>query len=375
MARRTAVWRTLPLAAGLALAAVATALPATAADASALSPARQAVTTAAPVEIVPETGFGGYRWHARVREISASWQVPTISPQAGFATASTWIGAQSWNGGPPFIQLGTTEESLGRGEDLYTVFWSDTTVGFHPLTLGVVKPGDELVARMTRIGVRWRLAVTDLTSTRTMATSITYGAGQSFTQGEWLQEDPTDSTITGLDLPYPAMSTVTFGQVLVNDNVPRLGLADGQTLSATGDIYLVPTPLQSDSFSLPAATGPALRYLIDAGRLDRVISAFDVQLVTWSRQTASLRARDIERVVRSYRYFARALRAGDWPAAARTLLLRLASSCDREAAANSTWARSGGLRTSRAYRALLHLYQAGVTITDAARASLGLPEA
>ena len=187
---------------------------------------------AAPVYIAPLTGFGGYRLieDDDVSQISGQWQVPAITAKSPAGHASTWIGAQGFGGDASFIQVGVTEDSFGSGQSLYEEFWSDPAVSYHPQSLGEVSAGDLISFSMQHQNQGWSLSVDDRTTKSAVTKLIHYGIGGSFTTGEWIQEDPTDTAAAAVDLPYPETSTVTFQQLSINGRPPELDLADGQTL-------------------------------------------------------------------------------------------------------------------------------------------------
>ena len=170
----------------------------------------------------PGTGFGGYLWHGPVSQISAAWRVPAIAGDSPAGHASTWVGAQTREGGAPFIQLGTVEDSWGGRQNYYQAFWSDTTQDFHPQTIAFVRPGDLVSASMVRDNDEWELSFVDLTSHHSHEVKVQYGAGRIPNVAEWFQEDPTPGDVTATDLPYPTMSAVTFRHLMVNNAVPKL---------------------------------------------------------------------------------------------------------------------------------------------------------
>ncbi|HTW99949.1 MAG TPA: hypothetical protein VMD59_14295 [Acidimicrobiales bacterium] len=335
----------------------------------------EAVTT----EVVPETGFGGYRWWGEVHAISATWRVPAVDAlrlldaPGSDGYAATWIGAQNRDGGYPFIQLGTNENISEGAGATYQVFWSDSSVGDHPQQLGLVQAGDLLAASMVRRPSGWSLTVEDRTTGETMHALVAYGAGAAYSQAEWLQEDPTSSTIVATDLPYAPTSTVRFSRVEVNGASPRLGLDNGQTLMATRGVNLVPSPFDGDGFSMVQPQGPAERYLVDAGGLDRALALFDVELVSWSQLPERARAIDLGRLLDAYSRFDAELEASTWPGRARTALATLARQNREVVAAYRAWESSGFALGGAAYLALDEAV--GNASADPARAALGLPPA
>jgi len=252
-------------------------------------------------EVIPEEGFGGYRyWPTVVRSVSAIWRVPAISAKSPDGNASTWIGAQNEKGGYPFIHVGTTENDI-LGSRFYFAFWSDTAVDFHPQPMHPVAPGDWVEVSMTRREAAWHLVLDYLTSGRVTTTNVTYGGVAPFTQAEWLQEDPTPSNITEVDLSYPKMTDVRFTEVRLNGGAPHLALANGQTLMATGGVFRVPTPFAADAFGLVPPTGYGRQYLADVYPMDMAIDAYDVQLFGWGSLDRGQREANTRTLITAYK--------------------------------------------------------------------------
>jgi hypothetical protein len=313
-------------------------------------PARESANT--PAELVPPTGFGGYSWWAGdVRQVSARWRVPLISPASAAGHASTWVGAQSAAGGYPFVQVGVTEDTSGGGRAQYHAFWSDTKAGFHPQYLGPVRARDMVAVGMDRQKGGWKLMVWDLTRRTRMSRVVRYGGGAVFNQAEWLQEDPTASTAVAVDLPYPRMSGERFLDVKVNGATPRLGLANGQSLMATGGTILVPTAFRHDGFAMVVPRGAGKQYLADVSPLDFAINAYNFELTSWDSLAVGARAATVEALMRAYATFAERVVGQAWPAAARGELALLASNDTRLDADLTAWLVSGlGRGSSQFFR-------------------------
>lgn len=323
----------------------------------------------------PRTGLGGYTWLGQVRSIAAQWQVPTVEASSPVGLAATWIGAQDANGLSPFIQIGTTESALGGGVSSYGVFWSDYAVGDQPQYIGYVRGGDVLAMSMRRTASGWQLVAKDQTSHKTLAATVAYEPEATFDQGEWLQEDPPAGTGTGFiasrDASYPRTTTVRFEEVKVNGAVPDLVLADGQTLSATGDVFLVPTQFRGDSFQLLPAKGFARRYLLDAAPFDSANDVYQVERLTWASDDLETRVADLQHMISACQVFDRAVERVAWPAATRPPIMRLAQAVAAYAAALERWARVGAPLNGPAFEAVQ-----GTDLAKAARAvdaTLGLP--
>jgi hypothetical protein len=329
---------------------------------------------AAPRHIAPLTGFAGYHWLGDVSQISAEWQVPVIAATTSVGHASTWIGAQNADGGPPFIQVGVTEDKFGPAATDYEAFWSDTAASFHPQPLGAVKPGDLISASMVRQSHGWSVTVDDKTSTVSMTKLIAYGVGGSFTAGEWTQEDPTDSSEASVDLPYPEMSTVAFQRLRVDGRPPVLDLADGQTLIAADGIILVPSAVSDDGFVLAEPTGVAAQYLRDAATLDAATAKYSVELASWGTTALATRTLDVQALSAAYRTNASDLAAQQWPAAARPDISVLAGQLRRVVGDLQVWT-TAGLETDGTAFATLRSDQVIAPVADRVRADLGLPPA
>ncbi len=364
-----------PMVAGaVALAAVALGATVLALSVPSPSPVPVKANATGPRYIAPLTGFAGYHWLGNVDQISAQWQVPVIAATTSVGHASTWIGAQNDDGGPPFIQVGVTEDRFGPGLTDYEGFWSDTAASFHPQPLGAVEPGDLISASMVRQSQGWSVTLDDRTSTVSTTKLIAYGVGGSFTAGEWIQEDPTDSAEAAVDLPYPETSTVTFEQLRVNGRPPLLDLADGQTLSAADGIILVPSAVRHDGFALTAPTGVAAQYLGDAARLDAALSKYRVELASWGSTPLATRTLDVQNLSAAYQTNASELAAQPWPAAAHPDVSLLTDQLRRVVSDLQVWTASG-LETDGTAFATLRSDQQIAPVADQVRADLGLPPA
>ncbi len=324
--------------------------------------------------IAPLTGFAGYHWLGDVSQISAQWRVPVISAKTTVGHASTWIGAQNDDGGPPFIQVGVTEDKYGPGDTDYEAFWSDTAASFHPQPLGTVGPGDLVAASMVRNGSGWSVTLDDRTSTVSVTKEIPYGVEGSFSAGEWTQEDPTDSAQASVDLPYPQTSTVAFQSLRVDGRPPVLDLADGQTLSAADGIILVPSAVHDDGFVLAEPTGVAAQYLDDAAKLDAATARYSVELASWDTTSLATRTLEIRTLSAAYQTNADELAAQQWPAAARPDISLLAEQLRRVVGDLGAWTRAG-LETGGTAFETLRTDQVIAPTADKVRADLGLPPA
>ena len=322
----------------------------------------------------PITGLGGYTWPGSVDSIAAQWRVPTVASSSHSGLAATWIGAQNVNGPTPFIQLGTFQ-MVSEGAATCEVFWSDYSVDDQPQSLGSCAGGDVLAASMTRTASGWKLVARDETTNTTLTKTVAYDTGGSFSQGEWLQEDPPTSSVPDQDGPYPRTSTVAFEQVKVNGTVPTLALANEQALLAADDVFLVPTSFSNDGFELVPAKGLALRYLTAAARLDRVTSAYAAERSKWASVNHRARVTDLQRVIAAIHHFDRSIEQTHWRPATRRAMLGLTRAGTRVARALERWARADAPLQGSTFRSQQKALTRWSKLAVVAEATLGLPPA
>jgi hypothetical protein len=323
----------------------------------------------------PPTGFGGYNWFGNVTQVSARWRVPSIASTSAAGHASTWIGAQDDDAQPPFIQLGTTEDKFSPTQTFYNAFWSDPHVGFHPQPIERIRGNDLVSAAMVRQPSGWELTFDDLSSGQDKRLTVHYGVGASFNQAEWLQEDPTaDTNTAAVDLPYPAMATVTFHDLRVDTQVPSLYLINGATLLANGGVFLVPSAVQHDAFSLRPPRGAADSYLVAASKLDAVIAAFQVDTLHWTSLSHAKRFDAAFTLYGAYGINAFDLAFHRWPAKAHKAVLALFHQDQRVQHAVVAWTHSGLSITSNSFTTM-SIAQGDGPLADQVRAELGLPPA
>jgi hypothetical protein len=234
------------------------------------APATTTTTTsaaqrAAKLLIADPNGFAGYTSVAKVREIAATWTVPTIDPRSAPGYASTWVGAADSNRN--FIQIGTLENMVGEpdaGLPIYRAFWSDAAVEYHPQDLGFVEAGDVVHAEMVQHADGWELRITDTTHALRHDWNSHYGGDSTFTLPQWYQEDPSVSS-AARDLPYPTMSSVALSDLKLNDHAPALLDADAHTIVSPNGVVLVPTRIADNSFRVVRANPMQAQYLLDVG--------------------------------------------------------------------------------------------------------------
>lgn len=318
----------------------------------------------------PATGFGGYNWSGNVNEINAEWRIPTISPTSPVGIAATWIGAQNLRG-KGFIQIGVNEVVVKEGQDEYIGFWSDTAVGFKPQNIGVFFPGELVFASMKRDAHGWRisLAVKDFTLTR----NISYGIGDHFTTGEWIQENPAPGNVASQDSPYPVMADVSFRDLKVDGKKPHLGLNDGLVLiTSTGEIR-VPTALRDDAFTFTPPRGVQLQYLEDARVLDAGTSAFQAEFANWQTTSARIRTIDVKTFIAALKMNITTFESQTWPALTRAPMSKLVEVTKREIADLQDWLRSGFQINGSGFRKYESTLSRHERYADEVRGSLRLP--
>jgi hypothetical protein len=273
----------------------------------------------------PVTGFGGYRSSGDVEEISAVWTVPAALAASKPGSAVTWIGAQNRSGGP-FIQLGSyaivyngPPSSLSRAsvpslKQAYGIFWSDQPKHFRlQILVQLIHAGDSVHFEMVRNHVGWKLSVKNLTHGWTRSIEVHYPTSGHYAQGEWLQEDPAFGLVTSTDVPYADTSAVTFQHLEVNGKPPKLKFTNSQALSTTGGIYLAPTHVEHDGFSLVPAIGAARQYLMDAETLDSSLYQVTVQLIDPKFLTKRTQPGMSHQLANDYGRFAASLKSQNWP--------------------------------------------------------------
>ncbi|MGH9017007.1 MAG: hypothetical protein ACRDY1_04580 [Acidimicrobiales bacterium] len=322
----------------------------------------------------PFTGFGGYDWLTHTTSIRARWTVPTIVDRRPDVSGSTWVGAES-SIMPAFVQLGVTEQRPGSSSPEYAGFWSDTTRHFLAQPIGgPVRPGDVVDAAMTQTASGWILTLADVTGHWTRTVSTGYQGNGTFTEGEWIQEDPTTSLDAAVDVPYPVTTVVGFSDVRIDGGVPPLTIADAAALSAPDGVYLVPSAFTDDAFTLPPARGAARQYLVDAGRFDAVLqaqSAADAR--RHDRLSTAEKRTEVRQVLTAFARIEGSLHHQVWPAAAAAAVAGLLTASG-PVVADYRRAEAAGFTASPALnRRVVSDYGAFHVAVDRLRTALGLP--
>lgn len=216
--------RPLALAAGVILSV----LPAAAGAASGGHSPAPARTVSASQPQYTANWAGYVREAASTREVSARWRVPRLGTSTP-GSASTWVGIDG-SRNAYLAQVGTAHRVTGRSVSSYA-WWevitptSDTTMRRLALT---VRPGDEVLARVSTTGRSVRLAITNLTTHRSAVARAPYrGPG---TSAEWIQENV---EVNGVFSAAPAWTPVTFTALTRNGTDP--GLRVGESLDIRDD--------------------------------------------------------------------------------------------------------------------------------------------
>ena len=291
--------------------------------------------------------FAGYVWVSDgVTSVSASWTVPRIagSRQGGEAT---WIGAEGPPPGlpvtvtpavrrgrlavssppvVPFIQVGTWVTSVrtlrgGAVIKRYGTFWSDTDLGYEAQGLGIVRPGDQVSARLTLAMHRWTVSISDRTTNVTSRFTTTAEGRARFNEAAWLEED-TLPRRDGNPSPLPALSPTRMTQLAVNRKRPRYQDLQSLWMSENGR-YLAPGALSGDAFSIGKANlRPAgIAYLDLADLENRAERRFGAQLASWTPGTSRSRiASESSAFARELRRSLHGFAIGPWPLAATPLI-------------------------------------------------------
>jgi hypothetical protein len=350
--RHVAPWSVLAVLALLALLAAAIGLRS--------QPSQQSSAHSSAPKVFPlVTGFGGYTWHGHVDEIEGRWTVPSIVSSGANEAESTWIGAQGPGKDVPFIQLGTTgnissSPFLGSNgapggsispshpeQASYTVFWSDTARGYSPIPLVQLRhPGDLISFQMKRTADGWRLSVWNLTAGWSRSITVRYGASDSFSYGEWFQEDPGGYS-PGTDAPYAKTTTVSISEMKANGKDPKLGYSDGQALSTQDGVDLIPTKVAHDGFTLVTPSSAGVQYLNDAQQTDSVATHLESEMADWSFEGDATRnqAHLVQEFARLYAGSARHIMNQTWSTRVRPQIDQLASDNLQLAGRLTRWAQ------------------------------------
>jgi hypothetical protein len=190
--------------------------------------------------------------------------------------------------------------------------------------------------------------------------------------GEWIQEDPAAARITASDVPYADTSIVSFQRLRVDQHVPHLNFSDALALSTVDGIYLVPTHIRNDGFSLNPAVGAARQFLADAEKLDSSLSTAQVALLSSRHISARSSRASTAEIAEAYGQFADQVKAQIWPVADRGLIRHLTADNLVLQEHLNRWTRSGGSTAKLSQVLNDHQLRSD---DKRLRASLGLPPA
>ena len=281
----------------------------------------------------PELGpFGGYVWTGPVRSAHADWVVPRVLGRSPRGEAATWIAAEAPGASDraPFVQVGVNEDNLDhRGDASCYAFYSTARLGFAPVHLFGVRPGDVISASLRRDRTRWQITIAD-GSTGTRRTVIArVGAGR-FNEAEYDQEDVTDVR-THRPFPYPRLSVVRFTAMSVDDQPASPARLSSSWLTDSSG-YLAPTAVAAGGFALQHTTlstaGARYLALIDAqdAATDRSVQALAHWVSGGAPGPAGTIARHYARVTRAT---IAVLGETRWPAPARAAITAMRSDGQR----------------------------------------------
>jgi len=221
----------------------------------------------------------------------------------------------------------------------------------------------------------WALTFKDVTQGVTKTTTVHYGVGATFSQGEWIQEDPAplNGSSSGTDLPYPKTSTVQISGLLVNTIVPTLDLEDGEVLMAPNGISLAPSAMTDDSFYFSQPTGTAKEYLDAVWPGTAAINLLNASFGRWSHISKADKKNIVAEASRMIGESASALTTLSFPTDAKQNADLLLQSIRTFQKALLAWNRSGlalhGAEFDRQRATSDAPGQIGVKV----RADLGLP--
>ena len=320
----------------------------------------------------PQSGLGGYNWLGKVKEIGARWKVPVIYKNSRAGQAASWIGVQGDNAND-FIQLGTLEELGLTGEIDYQAFWSDAAVNFIPQDLGAVKPGNYVVVQLVRKGFGWSLRLHDHASSLSVKRQIDIGFGDSFNQGEWIQENPS-SISSGLPvIPYPAMKDVTFQDLTINGTAPKLDLGDGQVLITSSKRYRVPSRVRHDAFSMVLPTATQLRFLNDMRPSDLEAIVFGSEFSKWRTTSVTQRVTDVKTYEVKLGMTTKLVAHQVWPRASDVAVKNYVIESDAEITFFKEWSDASTPLKGSAFQRWGVSELTREYLADRVRESLGLP--
>jgi hypothetical protein len=306
--------------------------------------------------------------------------VPAVLDDSTPGDSSTWIGVQSAVPGGPFIQLGTysvkdpSSPSDPGQSRFYGIFWSDTVRRYLPVSpVRLSRPGDLIAFDMVQSTRGWHLVVHDVTVGWSRSIEVAYGGSATFSESEFIQEDPAAAEVTTIDAPYPLTSTVTFEQLKVNHRAPRLNFSDALVLSTTSHVFQVPSHPRHDGFTLRQPTGSAAQLLTDLETFESGVAGVNLAYAEHVEDPAQGRLPPVREMTHPMLGMAHLLATQEWPHADQADVRAYAAALRQSAGAVDRW----GLDADRSWATLAGILRnmRYVSYENRLRASLGLPPA
>ncbi|HTX01778.1 MAG TPA: hypothetical protein VMD59_23550 [Acidimicrobiales bacterium] len=288
------------------------------------------LVAAAPAGAVNFYGDAGYRVTIRAGEVSAEWRVPAIRSGSRLGSARTFVYA-NYQPSLVLLELGTIESEVsihGRHVARYSAFWNRN--GYSANTFHSVNAGDLVKAEAALKRKGWELTMIDYTG-RWQHTVTNPGVGKtSITRVGWLQEDPSTASLpTPLQDPlasYPEVAPVVFTHLSVNNKAPQLAWSGALYIETLGGEAILPTRPSGDGFSLQAASGATLQYMVDVAPYNFAFRRFNYLVDLWTgKTTGSERYSQSQPFLAAIEAFVRRLSSQHWPGTVRSDILDLAA--------------------------------------------------
>jgi hypothetical protein len=194
--------------------------------------------------------WAGYAVHkpgAVFKEVSAAWKQPNVSCSRGYQTYSAmWVGLGGYSQTSNALeQIGTEIDCDQNGMVSSSAWFEMVPDPSHTIPLKV-RPGDIIAARVTAIGSRVQLALSDKTRHWTFTRTF-YPASLDASSAEWILEAPSAclSSSACAVLPLANFHRASFGFAKVKTTAGRTGTISNPawdstkiTLSPGGDRFV-----------------------------------------------------------------------------------------------------------------------------------------
>jgi len=221
-------------------------------------PALAITHSAAQASAASKLGWSSSNWSGYVltsttyTQITATWDVPSVSASAKSTFSSMWVGIDGYRN-TALIQVGTEQDYYG-GAAHYSAWWEILPAAGSDISSMPVRAGDRMSASIIRnaSGGTWTIRLTDLTSHTSFSTTRRYsGPGSS---AEWIQEAP---TVGGRTATLAHYSPTSFSGT-INGHAPHFVAANGGAMVQHGVRVSTPSlPLShGSSFSLSSRAVP-----------------------------------------------------------------------------------------------------------------------